>query len=134
MNTRLSHFVRFSNGTNLWVFGLQRGFKKAGANSLLMSLWKVDDNATQMLMTRFYDNLTRGLSKYDALQDAQRCLREYKVVREVEQDEDKTPTQKLLHQHDVNQEEDTNKVEFVEQHPYAAPQFWAAFILLDGAN
>lgn len=59
------------------VFGLQRGFKKAGANTLLMSLWKVDDTATQLLMTRFYANLTSGMSKHEALQDAQHCLRTY---------------------------------------------------------
>ena len=36
------------------VFGLQRGFKKAGAGTLLMSLWKVDDKATELLLTQFY--------------------------------------------------------------------------------
>ena len=58
------------------VFGLQRGFKKAGANSILMSLWEVDDKATQILMTQFYKNLLSGQSKRQSLLSAQKYLRE----------------------------------------------------------
>ena len=57
------------------VFGLQRGFKKAGAQTLLMSLWKVDDLATQLLMTEFYRLLTIGNGKRDAFLGAQQHLR-----------------------------------------------------------
>ena len=57
------------------VFGLQRGFKKAGANSILMSLWEVDDKATQILMTQFYRNLLSGQSKRQSLLSAQKYLR-----------------------------------------------------------
>jgi len=59
------------------VFGLQRGFKKAGANSILMSLWEVEDEATQILMTQFYKNHVSGQSKRQSLQSAQRYLQEY---------------------------------------------------------
>ena len=59
------------------VFGLQRGFKKAGVQSLVMSLWKVSDEATKIMMTRFYENLARGRSKYDSFQEAQNYLRKY---------------------------------------------------------
>ena len=58
------------------VFGLQRGFKKAGANSILMSLWEVDDKATQILMTQFYKNWLSGQGKRQALLSAQKFLRE----------------------------------------------------------
>lgn len=78
------------------VFGLQRGFKLAGANTLLMSLWKVDDTATQKLMTEFYRHYLSGKSKQESLHLAQELLR--------------------------------------KSSEYSDPQYWAAFILLDGLN
>ena len=78
------------------VFGLQRGFKLAGANTLLMSLWKVDDTATQLLMTEFYRNYLSGKSKQMSLHLAQQSLR--------------------------------------NNAKYSDPEYWAAFILLDGLN
>jgi len=57
------------------VFGLQRAFKKAGAQSILMSLHKVDDEATRILMVEFYKNLMAGKSKHQSLKDAQHYLR-----------------------------------------------------------
>jgi CHAT domain-containing protein len=58
------------------VFGLQRAFKMAGAQSLLMSLWKVNDKATQMLMTAFYRYYSKGRTKREALRLAQQEVRE----------------------------------------------------------
>lgn len=58
------------------VYGLQRGFKKAGANSLIMSLWDVDDDATKMLMIEFYKNYLNGVSKRESLKKAQEYLRQ----------------------------------------------------------
>lgn len=59
------------------VFGLQRGFKMAGANSILMSLWKVDDEATCLLMTEFYKNWLNGMSKNEALRVAKNVVRSH---------------------------------------------------------
>ena len=61
--------------TDEGVFGLQRGFKKAGAKTIIMSLWKVDDAATKDLMTEFYRNLTDGMSKRESFVEAQELLR-----------------------------------------------------------
>lgn len=57
------------------VFGLQRGFKKAGAKTILMSLNKVDDEATRILMVEFYRNLMNGKTKRKSFQTAQQYLR-----------------------------------------------------------
>jgi len=56
------------------VYGLQRAFVVAGAKALVMSLWKVDDVATQALMTNFYTNLSKGGSKLKAFKQAQQQL------------------------------------------------------------
>jgi CHAT domain-containing protein len=55
-------------GDNLFdgIFGLQRAFKKAGAKSILMSLWQIDDKATSEYMGLFYDLLSYGLSKHES--------------------------------------------------------------------
>ena len=62
------------------VFGLQRGIKKTGVNTIIMSLWPVNDYATQLLMTGFYKNLAGGMSKHDAFIASQKNLRGIKDV------------------------------------------------------
>ena len=57
------------------VFGLQRAFKMAGVQTLVMSLWKVDDNATSLMMQTFYEHLLSGMSKREAFNLAQAAVR-----------------------------------------------------------
>lgn len=57
------------------VFGLQRAFKMAGVQTLVMSLWKVDDNATSLMMQTFYEHLLSGMSKREAFNLAQASVR-----------------------------------------------------------
>ena len=40
-----------------------------------MSLWKVDDDATRLLMTEFYKHWMSGMSKHDALEKAKQAVR-----------------------------------------------------------
>jgi tetratricopeptide (TPR) repeat protein len=58
------------------VYGLRRAFAIAGARSVLMSLWQVDDRATQLLMAAFYRRYLAGTDKHLALQLAQKELRQ----------------------------------------------------------
>ena len=48
------------------TYGIQRSFKIAGVNSIIMSLWEVDDEATKILMTALYEKLAKGISVKDS--------------------------------------------------------------------
>ena len=68
--------ARGNYGTDDMIWGVQRGFKEAGVKSILMSLKKVDDEATKILMVEFYKNLMSGKTKLQSLKDAQKHLRQ----------------------------------------------------------
>ena len=57
-------------------YGLIRAFKKAGCKSILMSLWDVDDRASQLFMEQFYKSLLEGYTKSESVNFARRKVRE----------------------------------------------------------
>ena len=52
------------------LLGLMRGFLYAGSQSLLLSLWNVNDESTAALMVNFYKEWQKGASKAAALRKA----------------------------------------------------------------
>lgn len=57
------------------VFGLSRSFQVAGADKILMSLWKVDDRVTKELMITFYKNWLRSNDPQQAFISAQKAIK-----------------------------------------------------------
>ncbi len=53
------------------LYGLRRAFVLAGAQSQVISLWKVSDDATQTLMVVYYEKLLSGTPRDVALRDTQ---------------------------------------------------------------
>lgn len=66
----------FGNYNQEKLIGLRYAFKKAGVNTIIMSLEKVDDEAAKILMVEFYRNLMSGKTKLQSLQKAQQHLRQ----------------------------------------------------------
>ena len=56
------------------IVGFAQAFLAAGAQSLVMSLWSVEDKSTSELMIRFYQNLKQGMAKDIAIQQAKISL------------------------------------------------------------
>jgi CHAT domain-containing protein/tetratricopeptide (TPR) repeat protein len=64
--------IEGSEGT----FGLKRGFKLAGVEQMIVSLWSVPDKETMELMTLFYEDLTQTLDPIQSFEKAQKQMRE----------------------------------------------------------
>jgi len=63
--------IEGSEGT----FGLKRGFKLAGVEQIIVSLWSVPDKETMELMTIFYTDLTKTLNPILSFEKAQKEMR-----------------------------------------------------------
>lgn len=107
------------------VFGLQRGFKKAGAGTLLVSLRPVYDGATSLLMTEFYRNYLSGKSKSESLRAAQRYLRDYEVTV----GGDSRYGNGSFKDRILKSRESAAGSRKVR--PYSDPKYWAYFVLVD---
>jgi CHAT domain-containing protein len=57
------------------AFGLKRGFKLAGVEQMIVSLWSVPDKETMELMTLFYSDLTKTLNPITSFERAQKEMR-----------------------------------------------------------
>jgi CHAT domain-containing protein len=120
-----------------------RGFAqvlfKAGARSLVLSLWKVDDTATALLMTRFYENLLgkreglkAPLPRAEALREARQWLRDLprKDAESLAVALDKGELRGSVGPLKPLSELPKEAVGQKGDRPFAHPYYWAAFILL----
>ena len=57
------------------VYGLSRAFKIAGAHTIVMTLWKVNDLVTREFMCEFYGQIKEGLEYHEAFRIAQKKMR-----------------------------------------------------------
>jgi len=109
--------------------GFSQALFKAGARSLVVSLWKVDDTATALLMVRFYENLLgrrAGLKapmpKAEALAEAKHWLRGL-TTKEAETLAKNLPPVERIGTAKGRPLATTAR-------PYEHPYYWAAFILI----
>ena len=65
------------------VVGIARAFMGAGARSVLVTLWAIDDEATLEFMKKFYYCLVEGRSSSESLNQARKCLKESEKFSDV---------------------------------------------------
>ena len=58
------------------VVGIARAFLGSGARSVLVALWAIEDEATKVLMGRFYEHCARGENASESLRQAMKWMRE----------------------------------------------------------
>src|SRR5262249_8962785 len=128
---------RYAQGEG--YLGFAQAFFAKGARSLVLSQWRVDDKATALLMTRFYQNLlgrraglSKPMPKAEALHEAKAWLRNLTVdevgselaalergtVRPLAEADGPAPRAAI------------SALQPAGVRPYAHPYYWAAFILI----
>ena len=65
------------------VVGIARAFLAAGARSVLVALWAIDDEATMVFMKSFYQHLKEGKTASAAVQQSMKSLRESEEFSEM---------------------------------------------------
>ena len=114
------------------LIGLRRSFIQAGAKTVIISLWKVEDVATTILMQYFYYYLLKAkLSKAEALRKAKSSLQRLTIAKMRSQwltedaikSAEKHSIGTAAHLRELSQKSDLER-------PYEAPKYWAAFICL----
>jgi len=99
------------------LVGLSRAFIYSGTPAVIVSLWKVDDAATSILMTQFHNYLNHGYSNYKSLAFAQRDLLSGNLEGSPLYNSD--PGKKLLNYYKSKKEE-------IRANPF----YWSPFILI----
>ena len=119
---------KYSGGEG--YLGFSQALFLAGARSLVLSLWEVDDTATSLLMTRFYENLVgdgavKPMPKAEALAEAKRWLRGL-GPEEVSQLTKDLPTRGTRGRVAPRQQAGAVQAARTYEHPY----YWSGFVLI----
>jgi CHAT domain-containing protein/tetratricopeptide (TPR) repeat protein len=111
--------------------GFSQALFVAGAHSLVLSLWQVEDAATALLMTRFYENLlgtpegnVKPMAKAVALAEAKKWLRGLSA------DELKDLTKDLSKRGTRGRIEARQGADAKAPHAYDHPYYWSGFIVI----
>jgi len=113
--------MKDANGKD--VEGFAYVTQKLGAMSVIASLWPVDDVGTQVLMPKFYALHQQGLSKAEALRQAQLALLN---------GNSKASQVKAQRSEPLDNQTDSSLPRYPKDSakPYAHPYYWAPFILI----
>jgi CHAT domain-containing protein len=124
------------------MLGFTQALLQKGARSVVLSRWKVDDAATALLMTRFYENVlgkrkdTKPLGRAAALAEAKAWLRNLSRAEATKRLAALVGGVPRGERGSIKAALPTRKpgVPKGEDRPFAAPYYWAAFVLIGDPN
>jgi tetratricopeptide (TPR) repeat protein len=125
------------------MLGFAQAFLLAGSRSVCLSLWKVDDTATALLMDRFYRNLlgkredgAQPMGKAAALHEARTWLRNLSLAEATDRLGVLTDgvSRGSKKGREVIGEVPIPKDSASDSKPYSHPKYWAAFILIGDSD